>query len=621
MEVKKVSNLKHSKSIVSATLLIFLILTSAVKAEISTKADTDKLLKMLPTESMFCVRVNNLENSLSQIDQFATGISPMPMFISLTVRGQLAKLSGNPELTGLNMSGNFALFAVPTAGEQPTEPKPSDMFIGFLAPVTDYKQFIDSDPNLSPPDANGISKFTSGKLGGLLIKQVGNYALIAKAEYSTFAANAKSLSAAEAKGLAGVLDTDEANRATKEPLWTFGNVQLVSKVFGPLIFGKIEEMKKVMKQPSKQPNPEAIASIMNMYAAFFETLMKETKYLSLTVRPEPNVCNMAISISALPGTDMANILVADASAGQENKLLGYLEDGAVMNFAGKLNTPFWKLNAKGVDLMIATMGESMPAEEIAKLKALAEAAPDAVGNSVAASFSVDMTNKPPFRGKYIVEVKDKEKFSQLIEDGMQTMNTGFIPDFYKSLGFEMSFTTKRNVENYKGVSIDSAKLVMKPNEPNSPQAQMINAMYGDGFDYRWAVTDGLCVCVIGGDVDSAIHELIDQVKAGGPKELSGEMKASLSLIPEADKADFLGTYNFLRYFQVISAIMPMPIPQMDIPTKSNIAFTANIANGKMTSEIALPKEHLMEMMGMFQMMQQQKMQQMQQKGTTTSADN
>jgi len=358
-----------------------------------------------------------------------------------------------------------------------------------------------------------------------------------------------------------------------------------------------------------------------MYAAFFETLMKETKYLSLTVRPEPNVCNMAISISALPGTDMANILVADASAGQENKLLGYLEDGAVMNFAGKLNTPFWKLNAKGVDLMIATMGESMPAEEIAKLKALAEAAPDAVGNSVAASFSVDMTNKPPFRGKYIVEVKDKEKFSQLIEDGMQTMNTGFIPDFYKSLGFEMSFTTKRNVENYKGVSIDSAKLVMKPNEPNSPQAQMINAMYGDGFDYRWAVTDGLCVCVIGGDVDSAIHELIDQVKAGGPKELSGEMKASLSLIPEADKADFLGTYNFLRYFQVISAIMPMPIPQMDIPTKSNIAFTANIANGKMTSEIALPKEHLMEMMGMFQMMQQQKMQQMQQKGTTTSADN
>jgi prepilin-type processing-associated H-X9-DG protein len=68
--------------------------------------------------------------------------------------------------------------------------------------------------------------------------------------------------------------------------------------------------------------------------------------------------------------------------------------------------------------------------------------------------------------------------------------------------------------------------------------------------------------------------------------------------------------------------VPVPIPQMDIPTNSNIAFAGKIANGKMTFEIALPKQHLMEMMGMFQMMQkQQQMQQMQKKETTTSAQN
>ena len=106
-----------------------------------------ELLGMLPAESLFCVRVNNLENSLGQIDQFLTGISPMPMFLSMTVRGQLAKLLGSPELTGLNMSGNFALFAVTTAGES-TAPKQSGMFIAVLAPVTDYKQFIDG--NLKP---------------------------------------------------------------------------------------------------------------------------------------------------------------------------------------------------------------------------------------------------------------------------------------------------------------------------------------------------------------------------------------------------------------------------------------------------------------------------------------
>ncbi|MFB0525227.1 MAG: redoxin domain-containing protein, partial [Phycisphaerae bacterium] len=170
------------------------------------------------------------------------------------------------------------------------------------------------------------------------------------------------------------------------------------------------------------------------------------------------------------------------------------------------------------------------------------------------------------------------------------------------------FTLKRGIDNYKGVSIDSAKFVMKSTEPNSPQGQMINAMYGEGFEYRWAFVNGLFTAVMGGDVDSAIRELIDEVKAGGPKELAGEMKSALALIPGANKADFVGTYNILRWFGIIGTMMPVPTPftQMDIPTKSNIAFAGRIGQGKMTFEIALPKEHLMEMMGMIQMMQPQK---------------
>ncbi len=735
---------KHSRDASVVALLIFFVFTTAIKAEVSSEPAGDELLKMLPAESLFCVRVNNLDNSLGQIDQFLTGISPMPMFLSMTVRGQLAKMLGSQELTGLNMSGNFALFAVAKAGA-PTEPKQSDMFVGVLAPVTDYKQFIDGNPNLSQPDANGVSTNIGSGFGWMLIKQVGNYALIAKAECSIFTATAKSLSAAEARGLAGILDADEVNRAVKEPIWAYGNVQLVSKVFGPLIFGEIEKMKKMMKNMESGPRtkfdppeliecysadtdsdqkitvdeigqrveelktqlqitqqkiqaeikqleqqesqltdsdsdrrnaieeqiedlkksiddskqdtqaridrlervksrladmgpeqkvdireelikvqsgnrqpPKLFANVMNMYASFLETLMKETKSLSLTVRPEPNVCNMAMSISALPATDMANIFVADASSGQENKLLNYLENGTVMNFAGKMNTPFWKLYATCIDLMPIMMGEGMPAEEIAKLKALVENAVVALGDSAAGTFSVDIKYKPPFRGKYVVAVKDQEKFNQLIEEGSQMMNTGAIANLYKSMGLEMDYTIKRAVDDYKGISIDSAKLIMKSTEPNSPQGQMINAMYGEGFDSRWAVVDGLCVSVMSGDVDSDIRKLIDQVKAGGPKQLPDEMKTAMSLIPQAGKADFVGTYNFLRWFKVIGAMMPAPspIPQMDISTSSNIAFAGKMANGKMTFEIALPKEHLMEMMGMFMKMQQQ---QMQKEGITSTS--
>jgi len=185
------------------------------------------------------------------------------------------------------------------------------------------------------------------------------------------------------------------------------------------------------------------------------------------------------------------------------------------------------------------------------------------------------------------------------------MNAGGIADFYKSLGIEMGFTIKRGIGSYKGVSIDTAKLVMKSTDPNLPQGQMINAMYGDGFEYRWAIVDGLCVFTVGGDVDSAIRKLIDEVKEGGPEQMAAEMKAALTLLPEAGRADFMGTYNFLRLFKMVGAMagafmpVPMPFAQMDIPTKSNIVFAGKAGNNRMTVEICLPKEHLTETVSAF----------------------
>jgi hypothetical protein len=61
-------------------------------------------------------------------------------------------------------------------------------------------------------------------------------------------------------------------------------------------------------------------------------------------------------------------------------------------------------------------------------------------------------------------------------------------------------------------------------------------------------------------------------------------------------------------------VMPIPMPmlQMDIPTKSNIALAGKVGNGKIVVDIALPKEHLTEMMTAVQTMQQQMKMMMQQ---------
>jgi len=581
------------------TVSLFLFSFDAVGAE----PKGDKLLALIPAESMFCVRVNNLDYTLSQVDQFLTGVSPVPLATSAMVRMKLAEFLGSPDVNGVNMNGSFTIF-----GTVAPDGSLGDDFVSLLVPVSDYKKFVSENSNIAQPDANGVSKTTSGAV----LIQVGDFALLKwQKSYDKLVATAKSLSSAEAKGLAGILDPEEIKKATTEPVWLYGNVQLASKTFGSLLLGKIEETKKMMesmKAGGQGPMGNA-AAIMNLYAEILKTLMNETKSLSLTIGPKPSVCNLNIGISAVPDSNMAKMFVADSSAQQENKLLGYLKDGAVMNIGYKMNTPFFRqFNVKRIDLIPAMAGESVTAEDITEMKKLATDMLDCLGNSAAFSFSVDAANKPPFAMRFIIEMKNAEMFNKVIEEAVKIMNTGGIADFYKSLGMEVRFELKRGVGTYKEISIDSAKAVMKSTEPNLPQAQMLNAMFGDGFNYRWAVADGLWICAVSADPDTAIRQLIDEVKAGGPKQVSSEMKAALELLPQASKADYAGTFNFLRYFGIITAFMPIPLPKMDIPTKSNIAFASRTSDGKMAVDIAFPKEHLMEVMGIFQRMQQQRTQ-------------
>jgi hypothetical protein len=299
------------------------------------------------------------------------------------------------------------------------------------------------------------------------------------------------------------------------------------------------------------------------------------------------------------------MLTADTSSQRENTLMTYLEDGAIANFGATMNTSFWKmLNAKGIDVFAAMAGDSMSEEDIVEFKTLATDVTDCLEGPIAYSISNDAGNKPPFTLKYLLAVKDEKKFIQIIEKATDIMSTSGITDLYKSVGIETSFSMKKDVDSYKGVSISSAKLSLKAADSTSPQAQMVTFMYGDGFDYRWGMVDGLFACAVSGDVNSTIRELIDEVKTDSPKQLGSEMKAALSLLPQASKTDFVVTFNVLRLFNMVTSMVPMPIPPMDVQTKSNIVIAGTAEDGKMVVNLAVPKQHLTEVMAAFMAMQQ-----------------
>jgi hypothetical protein len=600
-------------------LLILFILGAELQASNIVKPTDDQLLKMIPAESMFCIRVNHFEYTLSQIDQFLAGASPVPIATSMLVRMQLANLFGSPQITGVNMNGSFTLFGVILPGEPTQTNATSNLFVGGFIPVTDYKQFISSNPNCEPPDTKGFSKITKNGNTMMFVTQAGNHALVSWAndyekmlKYKNLMGIATSASAQTAP-LANTIDNTEGILAMTQPVWVYGNVQQASKSFGKKVFEKIDEIKaEVKKNEAKGMSPMMdIDSIANMYIKLFEILMEETKSVSLTLRPKPSALNLKVSISAIPGKDMANMFTADSSSAKQNNLLGYLEDGAMMNVGFKTNSHLMeKINESRFELLEILADQTMDTDETEKIKTLTKDITDSLGGSGAFSFSIDPNNKPPFKIKYILDVKDADKFDKNIEKATEIM-TGGIMDFYKNMGIEMSFTMKRGTDSYKGVSIDSAKLVMKSTEPNSPQAQMVNTMFGGGFNYRWGLVNGLWVCAVSNEADSEIRKLIDQAKTGRP-QMGNEIKAALALLPEAGKAEFMVTYNYLRLFKIMSAIMPIPMPQMDFQTTSNIVLAGKAENGKMIVDIALPKEHLSEIMKAFQTMQQQKMKMMQQ---------
>jgi len=569
----------------------------------------DELLRMIPSDALFAVRMNNIDYTLNVADQYLAGVSPMPMGLSMMVRMQLVSVFGNPELAGVNMSGSFVVFGLPS--EQPGQDTPT---IAILVPVSDYKQFVSSSPNVSEPDENGISQITS-PMPLKFIMQVGDYALTVMGDVEDLLGTAKLIAEAKASNITSGLDASEAALAVEKPLWVYGNVPLVSKLFGPVIFAKMDEFKTMMAEldPNDPQSPPAnIAEIIDIYASVLEKLMAETKFVSLAVEPKPDLLTVTGTISALDGTEMAELFTAEDGRQRPDLFLNYLEDGAAMNVAGRVTG---KLNAKAMDFFATALSKGMSTEDVAKTRALTAELAEVFSGADAMTFAIAPESAPMFTGKYIIEVKDKDKCNKLIEEGAEWFNTSGVGQFYKELGFEITYTVERAVDSYKGVSIDFGKCSMKATDVTSPQSQMISAMYGDGIEYHWAILEGTFVCGFGANSNSIVREMIDTVKAGGPKQTPSEIKTVLELLPDAENADFIGTYNYLRLLEMVGAMgkgisfAPMPFSQMELQSSSNIIFGGNIDNGKMVTDVVLPKAHLVEIMTAFQTMQQQIMQQ------------
>ena len=523
-------------------------------------------------------------------------------------------LGGDDQLRGVNKKGSIAIFALPVQGDSPAAGPMGNMFIGALLPTMKYENFVSRNANVGEPDEQGISAITAnGKPMGLATN-FRRFALLCPPHARGQIASVKKMLNQRRNSLGANLDAETRKQAASSPVWVYLNVKQASPMIQPMVLGGLQQMKgqieKAKESGEAMPmDPAAIAGVFDFYGGILKAVLEGTDNITLGLAPSAEACSLTVGLKPVPDTYMA-AAVGKPLGGNLDGMLGYLEDGAMFNLAAKVDHENLKTIYTGLfKLMGKMIPEGLSEADVEHLEKLITKGVDAMGDSLAITFGINAEDSMPFTGKYVIEVKDQETFKQVLEEEMKLMGEGgVLGDLYKGFGIEMDVEVDRDAGTYKGAQIGAAKVGFKVGGDGEMQAEMskmFDRLFGDGLDYKWAFAKGNCVYTLGGDADGMIRELIDQVRAGGPRQISSQTKAALDVLGDGDKADVVGTFNFVRYMELVAGFVAgaaeVEMPQVDVKTESNIAFSGRTTEaGNLTFKIVMPKTHLLETKSVFE---------------------
>ncbi|UCC97399.1 MAG: hypothetical protein JSW66_16330 [Phycisphaerales bacterium] len=585
---------------------VVLLVAGGVWAATSAKPRAAGLLGAIPARSLFCVRINEFDGTLETVNEFLKGVAPASFDAQEEVMSKLGKLLGDERFRGVNRKGNFAIFAVNVQGKSANPGPMGNMFIGALLPVRNYDNFVSKNPNCGQPDDEGIATITVDGKARALVTNFRRFALVCPPEGREKLIRVKKMLAQRKRSLGVSLDADAVKQASSSPVWVYLNVKQGSQMIQPLLFGKLEQVKAQLEKAkeSGEELPMDPAGIIGFYGGIFKTVLDGTESVTVALAPSAEACNVTLGLKPVPDSMMAAI-VGEPPDGDLESMMGYLENGSIFNLATKVDRESLKTTyAELFKLMGNMIPGGLDEADLEQLKELMAKGIDAMGDSLAITFGVNNEVSPPFAGKYVIEVKDQPAFEQVLEEELQLMEKGVFADLYKGFGMEMDVEIDRDAGTYRGVQIGGAKVGFKAGGDSAMQAKMFETMFGDGIDYRWAFEKGNCVYTVGADADGTIRELIDQVRAGGPKGIGSEARAALEAIGESEKADAVGTLNYVRAISMAFGFMPLPedfdTTQLEMDSKSNIAFAGRTtAEGNLALQIVLPREHLLEIKSVF----------------------
>jgi len=394
-------------------------------------------------------------------------------------------------------------------------------------------------------------------------------------DYDKLVSVAKAISTSVG-GLADSLGKTQIQAAASKALWAYANIQRLSKAFKPMLVSQIEQAQANLEKMNVEIGAMEAA---NVYLGMLDIIANEMRFVSLSANPNQEALKLSVNVAPMPETYIARMLAADTS-NDTNRLLKYLTDGSVVNMGIKMNTPFWEeLVLSNFDMIMFLGGDNITEQTVARLEKLIADMVSSAGGPGVMAFGLDGEGVFPFTVRYVIEVRDAEKWNSAISGIMDLWNDGGFADIYKKLGSYAHYEFTPAAETYNDIPIDHGLFTMKPVDPNSYVGSMQEKMYKGGFDFRFAMVNELWLCTFGGDSDRDIRDLMDQVKSGGPEAMPSEIAAALVSVDGADSAEFFGTINMIRYMTMAMG-------------------------SKLAMELVLPKAHIVEFKAAIETMQE-----------------
>ncbi|MCE5184720.1 MAG: TlpA family protein disulfide reductase [Planctomycetaceae bacterium] len=592
---------------------VSLVLLASMLPLQAAQGPSDALLASLPENCIAILRVNNLNDALTKMDSYLMGASPVPVSLAMLVNMQLVSATGDATLTGIDKAGSFVVMVLPSEEE--------DVNVGILAPLTSFDEFTAANKSVSKlEDGTVLLNAPQSQIGSFVLASVlnGKYALaVPESEKESLSPLKTALDDKTSKRLAARLSAAQSKDASTVPAWAFVNLSMLYDEHGEEIQEAIDEG---MQKAGEQGMGELMGVAGKMYKEMFKTFAGDADSLTIAMQPENTLLTIDTTLRAKDGSETAKMLVADPAAKNGYQLGGFMNNTYAINALAKLNQPMLeKMNETMLRIMDASATEGTSAELSAKLRTLMNEWMKGTGSEFGFSFSY-AAGAPPIRLREVVQMKEGTSAKKMMTENLDAIN-----DIYKSMGLPFQISYKADAETYKDTGIDviqiSALEATQGAEANSEFNEMMKKMYGpEGIKYFMAQKGSLLLITIGGQGIDEMKSLIDQPAS---QPIAGDMKTAVDTLANTAYGDFAASINILRLMKGMGEMMqslpgaeqnPMKdiFKGINIQSQSTLVLGGKVADGQLGLRIALPKQHLMEVVTAGMQIQQQIMQDQQQ---------